>query len=126
MALKDEKDSRPVNNGDLVAAQWYPDETYYIGEVDVVQYGKDAELTQVVKNIGGNGEVDMAYHIVKLMDADKWKRVIDDCSQRMFDPVVKAFPMVKTGDYSPEDTILLDEQIKMAVIKWLHWNYPKE
>ena len=121
MALTYESDSRPVNVGDLVAAQWFNDETFYIGEVEV----ELSSSSQIVKNIGGEGYVQDAYHVVKLMDADVWKRVLYDMSKATFTPLVEAFPMIDTGDYSPEDTFLFEEQLKMAAIKWLHWNYPK-
>ena len=119
--FKDRPDSRPVNIGDLVAAQWYPDETYYVGEVDVDICGY-----QIVNNIGGCGNVDQAYHVIKLMDAEQWSIVLDNMEQEMFKPLVEAFPMVTTGDYSPEDTLLLSEQVKLMAIKWLHWNYPRD
>ena len=116
MALKDEEDSRPVITGDLVAAQWYPDEEYYIGEVD---------FDQTIRNYGGRGDADNAYHLVKLMDAEAWNKLAGEASQGMFNPVVKAFPMVKSGDYAPLDTLKPENDIKAAIVLWLHWNYPK-
>lgn len=111
---------RPISVGDLVAAQWFPDETYYIGEV----FSDNGELK--VLNMGGEGELAHAYHVIVLMLSEKWRKVLDEVGQRMFEPIVEAFPMVKTGDFPPESSFALDQQIKMAAIQWLHWNYPRE
>ena len=115
MALKDRADSRPVNVGDLVALQWYPDPDYYIGEVG---YG------YTVRNPGGAGSIHDAYHVVKLMDADEWTRLISSMGDAAFVPIAQRFPMVTTGDFGPEETIKLEQDLKQAVLTWLHWNYP--
>ncbi len=116
MSLGAMDDSRPVNVGDLVAAQWYPDSIYYIGEVD---------YNHMIYNPGGVGSVDNAHHIVKLMDASEWLRLASDMGVAAFASVAQKFPMITTGGFSPEDTIKLEGSIKAAVLSWLRWNYPK-
>ena len=99
--------------GDLVAIRWSPDPEWSIG---VVQYDKTVH----------KGDVEFAHDVIKLMDADKFQEMVEECSQRLFDPVLKEFPMVKTGDFPPDATFTLDFAIQEAVSWWLHWNYPRE
>jgi len=39
--------------------------------------------------------------------------------------VAKAFPEVKHGDFSPEDTLAWEQMAKKAIATWLFWNHPK-
>jgi hypothetical protein len=40
--------------------------------------------------------------------------------------IAEQFPEVKTGDYSPHDTIELDNWLKIAVDRWIDANYPNK
>ena len=116
MGLSEQPDSRPVGVGDLVAAQWFSDPSYYIGEV---------RYDNLIPNPGGVGSVEDAHHMVKLMDANEWRILVSDMSQAAFGPVVSKFPMITTGDFDPGSTFKLEADLKEAVLMWLNWNYPK-
>jgi len=114
MSLQDRGDDRPVQYGDLIAARWWDDPSWQIGKVDeYASYGIDMD------------RVDSADHVVRLMTADEFRRMIEDMSQRAFDPVVSRFPMITTGDFSPLATLAFDKALEEAVIDWLDSNYPK-
>jgi len=111
--LDDMPDSRPVYRGDLVAALWYPNNEWLIGEVD-----NDMCIH--------GSEVDTAHHVVLLKSDEELDRLVDEVSQSGFKEVVEAFPMITTGDFSPEDTFAFNDAIRKAVCSWVQWNYPKE
>lgn len=50
---------------------------------------------------------------------------IIDAQDAFWAAMVKAFPEVKTGDFSPGDTMDFDEACKTAARAWLLWNHPK-
>lgn len=114
MGLSEREDSRPVNYGDLVAARWYDDPEYRIGKID--DYAPNGISMSEIQN---------AHHVVILKNADQYNRMMEEASQRLFDPVVQGFPEVRTGDFDPMATLALDTALESAVILWLNWNYPK-
>ena len=114
MSLQDKVDSRPVQYGDLVAARWFDDPEYKIGKVD--DYVENAIRMQ---------DIYSAHHVVLLKNADEFRSMMESMSQEAFNPVVKAFPEVTTGDFDPMASLALDKALESAVILWLNWNYPK-
>lgn len=114
MSLKDREDSRPVDFGDLIAAQWFDDPEYKIGKVG--DYGENTITMDAVYN---------AHHVVKLMDAGEYGRMIENMGQQAFNPVTQQFTMVTTGDFDPLATVALHAALEVAAVQWLNWNYPK-
>ena len=114
MGFGERPDSRPVQYGDLIAARWYDEGKWKIRKVD--DYGG----TDVVSM----QEVENAHHVVLLKDTETRRILIMDASQEMFDPLVKAFPEITTGDFTPEASSALHIAIEHAFILWLEWNHP--
>ena len=114
MSFSDKPDSRPVQYGDLVAAQWYDGMDWKVRKVD--DYGG----TDVIST----DEIQNAHHVVLLKGADEWRRLIEDASQATFGPLATAFPEITTGDFDPESSIAINIAIEHAFILWLGWNHP--
>lgn len=115
MGLEDRADDRPVYYGDLIAARWFDDPEYKFGKVD--DYVPGGITMEAVEN---------ADHVVRLMNAGEFSRMIDEMSHEAFDPVISRFPMITTGDFDPGAAAAFDKALENAVMLWLHWNYPKK
>jgi len=49
-------------------------------------------------------------------------KILEDAQNAFWKVVAERFPEIKTGDFSPEDTIKFDEACESAVLTWLYWN----
>ena len=52
------------------------------------------------------------------------KDIVEDCDFAVFALAIKAFPEVKTGDFSPDAGFELQQAIETALVRWLSWNHP--
>lgn len=59
-----------------------------------------------------------------LISSDKKRLcgVIEDAQMAFWAVVADKYPEITTGDFSPEDTIELDDALTKAVISWLDGN----
>jgi hypothetical protein len=72
-----------------------------------------------------NRDCKAAQNVAAVCPDEKLDKIIEKASDEFWKVIVKEFPEVKTGDYSPELTWAWNADCKNAVKWWLFWNHPK-
>lgn len=109
--LDSKPDARPVNHGDLVAANWMPYPEWQFG---IVEFNTISGQT-----------LDDAAHVVLLKSYGDLDRLADDALQEAFNFIKDAFPEIVTGDFPPDAKMKIDKAIKEAITSWVQANYPR-
>jgi len=58
------------------------------------------------------------------LDAKRLDKVFEDAEMAFWEAVAKALPEIKTGDFSPSDSIKLEKAMKDAIQSWYEGNLP--
>ena len=55
---------------------------------------------------------------------DEMRQLVDEAEQAFWAVIADKFPEVKTGDFPPDATIEYAKACRLAVDRWLRFNYP--
>jgi len=55
---------------------------------------------------------------------DEMRQLTDEAELAFWATIADKFPEVKTGDFPPDATIEFSEACRLAVNRWLMFNYP--
>jgi hypothetical protein len=59
-------------------------------------------------------------------DKDKVAEIVEEAKQRFWEHIADSFPNIKSGDFPPDATFKLDNQLNESVKIWLEFNSESE
>lgn len=89
-------------------------------------YISEAGTTRVEEGLGFPSNYPTADRVVQILSKEDWDKLAAEMADAMFKPVIKKFPEATSGDYGPEETLILDHSVRSAAIAWLQLNLPIE